>query len=371
MSTFKVPLTKIREINPHPNADRLQLATVYGFQVVVPKDKYKVGDPVVYVPIDSILPQDVEDRIFPPDSKIKLNKHRIRQIRIRSFPSQGMLIDPAMFGDKLILPISFEADMSAALGITKYEPPETDYSPRGTQPRDKPFENPRFHKYNGLENMKWFPDLFKQGEEIVIQEKLHGSNCRAAILPTAYNSILKKVMRFFRLLPQYEFCYGSNNVQLQDRRGYKGYYGEDVYGKVLKKVGAKEKLRPGETVYGELIGEGIQNNYHYGHKEHHFVIFDVKVEQEDGTKKWLTPEEVESFAKERGFDFVPVIYKGPFHKEVIAELVSGPSIYCPAQKIREGIVVKSRNEYDSFGNKKALKCINPAYLDDEENTDNH
>ena len=60
-STFKVPLTEIVDIIPHPKADRLEVAVIYGFQVIVQKDRYKVGDEVIYVPIDSILPQNIED----------------------------------------------------------------------------------------------------------------------------------------------------------------------------------------------------------------------------------------------------------------------------------------------------------------------
>jgi RNA ligase (TIGR02306 family) len=371
---YKVPVTTIREINPHPNADRLELATVYGFQVVVGKGRYKPGDTIIYVPIDSILPEWLEARLFPADSKIKLNNHRVRQIRIRSVPSQGMIVDPSVVQDHLTCVIGAfirdQDDLSIDLGIKKYEPPEPEL-PRGVTPRDKPLENPRFHKYNGLDNIKWYPDLFKQGEEVVIQEKLHGSNCRAALQPTAPSTLWKKILKFVRLLPQHEFCYGSNNVQLQDRRGYSGYYGEDVYGNVLANIDAANKLKPGETIFGELIGEGIQANYHYGHRQHHFVLFDVKVTLEDGTQKYLNPDEVEAFAKERGFDLVPVLYKGPFHKAVLNELVSGPSVYYPDHKVREGVVVKSRNEYDQFGQKRALKYINPDYLDDTSNTDNH
>ena len=56
-SVYKVPLTTIVKVEPHTNAERLELAFVYGFQVIVQKGKYQVGDKVVYVPIDSLLPQ--------------------------------------------------------------------------------------------------------------------------------------------------------------------------------------------------------------------------------------------------------------------------------------------------------------------------
>ena len=76
-STYKVPLTEIVAIEPHPNADRLEIATVYGFQVIVKKDAHKVGDRMIYVPIDSILPQNIEDYLFPEDSKVKLTKSNL------------------------------------------------------------------------------------------------------------------------------------------------------------------------------------------------------------------------------------------------------------------------------------------------------
>ena len=131
------------------------------------------------------------------------------------------------------------------------------------------------------------------------------------------------------------------------------------------------KIKPYEVIYGELIGPGIQKNYTYGHKEHHFVLFDVKKVQEDGSLIWLNPEEVEAYAKERGFDFVPVLYKGPFNKEFTKTLTEGPSVLAPSQKIREGVVIKSRYEYDNEQSKKALKWLGEAYLDQKDTTDFH
>ena len=49
-------IQEILEINEHPNADALELATILGWQVVIKKDQFKVGDKVVYVGLDSILP---------------------------------------------------------------------------------------------------------------------------------------------------------------------------------------------------------------------------------------------------------------------------------------------------------------------------
>lgn len=381
MSEFKTCFTRIKEVKEHGNADSLEVAVVYGFDVIIRKDAYKVGDLVLYVPIDAVLPADLESLLFTEGSKIKLHKSRVRQIRIRGRASQGMLVSVADV-DQLMglrgvkrngLRFEEEHDYKEMLGVVKYEPPVPEFQKNLTEGRKKNANNPLFHSYNGLDNLKWFPDRFKEGEQVVIQEKLHGTNCRAGLLPTQANTLWKKIKKMFGLLPTHEFCYGSNNVELTGRDNHKGYYGENVYGKALKSVNAKNKLKPMEVIYGEIIGEGIQKNYDYGRKDKHFVLFDVKVFKEDGSFTWLNPEEVETFAQERGFDIVPVLHRGEFNAALAKELTKGNSVYCPTQKIREGVVVKSRYGYNDeycSSSKRALKVISEEYLD-KDNTDFH
>ena len=375
-STFKVPLTEIVDIIPHPKADRLEVAVIYGFQVIVQKDRYKVGDEVIYVPIDSILPQNIEDKLFPSESKIKLTKHRIRQIKIRGLASQGMIIDPLEIKEFVdTAHHQVEDDLAKELNITKYEPPQAHHPVIGvTTKKEKAFENKNFHKYGGLDNIKWYPQLFKEDEIIVLQEKIHGTNARAAIMPFQANTLWKKILKFFNMHPTSEFCYGSNNVQLQNKSNHTGFYGEDVYGQVFKQLNVKDKLKFGETIYGEIYGEGIQKNYTYGCKsgERKFVLFDVRVLQADGTHKWLSPDEVSAFAKERGFDMIPEVYRGPYKNlEFIKSFTTGNSVLAPSQKVREGVVVKALTEYDQHGHNRALKVISEDYLSDENNTEFH
>ncbi|MCX9024648.1 MAG: hypothetical protein OIN85_00965 [Candidatus Methanoperedens sp.] len=371
-STFKVPYTAILNITEHNNAHSLEVCWVYGFQVIAQKGKFKVGDKVIYVPIDSILPQWLEDRLFPADAKIKLNKHRVRQIRIRKLASQGMLISLEEVADYIKTPV-LEKDYSHWLGITKYEPPAPQIQgPGGGRNRNKKHEHPLFHKYNGIDNIKWFPDLFKEGEtEVVIQEKLHGTNARASLLPFMATTWKKKLLKLFRLAPAIERCYGSNNVQKSVSTNAKHWYENDVWGDTFKAIDVFSKLKLGEIVYGEIVGPGIQNNYDYGLKEHRFVAFDVKVLQPDGKFKWLNPEEVATYCAERGFEHVPVIYTGKYYRNLTESFTKGPSVYSPTQKVREGVCIKQRTEYDFGGNKRALKWVSEDYLDDKTNTDFH
>lgn len=383
MSDFRVPLTTIVSVSAHDNADRLEIADVYGYQVVVQKGRYKPGDVIIYVPIDSILPPDVEGLLFPEGSKIKLNGSRVRQIKIRGLYSQGMIVSP----DDIISLVDIrgfdlESDLSMVLGITKYEPPDIEAPSTGNggkkQKKGSRTGNPSFHQYNGLTHLNYIPSAFS-GDVVCIQEKLHGTNARAGIVPYVANTFWRRVKQFFGLAPKFENCFGSNTVQKYPTASKKVTHNENMVGKkdvwthVFTEIDVFSKLKPGEVVYGEIIGPKIQKNYDYGLDSPRFVLFDVKV-YKDGQWSWLSPPDAHAFAIERGFEFVPVLYRGPFDREHAKSLLFGPSAYCPSQPVREGIVVKSENDYNRemfTGNRKALKWVSPVYLGDETNTDFH
>lgn len=373
-SGYKVPYTKILDIQPHNNAERLEVATVYGFQVITQKGKYKVGDKIIYIPIDSILPANLEAIIFPADAKVKLSKSRVRQIRLRGLASQGMIVNPEEVRS-IVNPDYFteEQDVRSILGVKKYEPPvrEERVNLGGPKSRNSKNPHPLFHKYNGLGNIKWFPNMFKDGDQVVIQEKLHGTNARAALLPFRPTTLWKKFLTLIKMAPEVEQCYGSNNVDKSAVKG-KGFYSEDVWGNAFKNIDVFSKLKLGESVFGEIVGPGIQKGYSYGLKEHRFVLFDVKRLLPDGSQVWLTPDEVEAFAAERGFEYVPVLYKGPFNKDMAYHLTKGASTFNDkSEKVREGIVIKAATNYSIEGNKQALKWVSEDYLADETNTDEH
>ena len=56
MSRKLASIQRIWKIEPIEGADRIELAYVLGWQCVVNKDKFKVGDLAVYFEIDSFLP---------------------------------------------------------------------------------------------------------------------------------------------------------------------------------------------------------------------------------------------------------------------------------------------------------------------------
>ena len=384
MSTHRVEIVRIDEIAPHGNADRLSLAKISGWQVVVSKDSYKSGDWALYVPVDSVLPNSLELRLFPPGSKISLKKGRIRSIKIRGQMSQGMLISlndvelelAANWDGKQPIPnFVLGLDLAERLNITKYEPPEPDFAgpalPRGKK-ASKNQVNPNFKKYTDIENIKWYTDIFKEGEAVYISEKLHGTSARYGYVPRHYEGFLAPAraaaMNFLAkwgIVKAQQFVYGSRNCQLQTGSN-KSWYSEDVYAKILKQENILARLEPGECIYGEIVGHSIQKGYTYGcgEGEHKFYVYDVMV---DG--KFLDYPAFARWCSKRNFEPVPKLYVGPWSTEVHMRHRDGDSTI-GGQKVREGVVIKSVVDQDSICGRKVLKSISDAYYL-EDNSDYH
>jgi RNA ligase (TIGR02306 family) len=388
MASFKVPLTRVCEVLPHDNAERLEIVKIYDWLVVTGKGNFNPGDQVVYIPVDSILPPEVEDFLFPMTSKIKLSKHRVRSIKIRGHISQGMVVDPQDFAKlgKSLDAYHDEDDLAEYLGITKYEPPDCAL-PQNLQVKKKPKKgNPNFTKYTDIENFKWYDRVFQDGEQCYISEKLHGTSFRAGWYLNEANTIWKKVKKFFGLLPDWEFCWGSRNVQIQCKLYHKGYYNEDVYTKMVRKYDLMNKIPQGYAIYGEIVGDGIQKGYTYGcgPGEHKLYVYDVKYTGVKHPQQYLnyqlnTDDETlgpdhlptfKAFIEGIGLTPVPCLYVGPFKRDILEQHRDGDSTI-GGQKVREGVVLKSVWEANAACGRKCLKVISDAYYLQNDNTDFH
>jgi len=109
----------IVDIQPIPNSDFICLGKVLGWQSVIRKNEYQVGDRVVFVPIDTVLP-DTEWSAFLKDKVDPTKPIRVRTSKIRGVVSQGIIFPMS------ILPEGEYAkgqDVGELIGITKYEQP--------------------------------------------------------------------------------------------------------------------------------------------------------------------------------------------------------------------------------------------------------
>jgi len=330
---------------------------------VARKGTYKVGDRAFYTPPNSVLSPELEAQLFPPESKLTLDKGRVKAIKIRGFVSLGMLIpeqdvrELRNYTERLY----GEQDYQKLLGITKYETPAPETNTQTTnKKRAKKHENPHFDKCGGLNNFKWYPDMF-DGEYVVVTEKIHGTNFRAGWVPRAKYTLWQKIRGFLHRVTgtedpnRWEFVFGSNNVQLQDKPDHKGFYDSNVYREAVDQYNLRNVIPKGVVVYGEVYGAGVQKGYDYGLPfSRELALFDAK---RDGI--WLTHDALWALADQMKVPCVPVLYRGPFVRETIEKLLYGPSLVCGTQKVREGVVVKNLRYYSS--DRKAVKWISPEY----------
>lgn len=99
---------RVLKIEPIEGADFIQKATVLGWELVIKKDEFKVGDLAGYIQIDTVVPE-IEQFEF-----LRERKFRVRTIKLRKQISQGLLV-PLPFGNW-----KEGDDLTEALGVKKY-----------------------------------------------------------------------------------------------------------------------------------------------------------------------------------------------------------------------------------------------------------
>ena len=104
-------IQRIHEITPIDGSDAIETAHVLGWQVVIKKGEYSIGDLCTYIQIDTVVPDS------PEFSFLAARNFRVRTIKLRKQISQGLIIP---------LPVgSWKEgdDVTEIIGIKKYEKP--------------------------------------------------------------------------------------------------------------------------------------------------------------------------------------------------------------------------------------------------------
>jgi RNA ligase (TIGR02306 family) len=121
---------KLISVEPHPNADRLDLVKVLGYQCVTEKGLHSAGDLIIYIQPDSVLPEDAAWA----EGYSKYSPGRIKAVKLRGEFSEGIIVKFEQVG----LENSFGSegfDVAELLGIKHYEPPlPQDLSAKGLLP---------------------------------------------------------------------------------------------------------------------------------------------------------------------------------------------------------------------------------------------
>ena len=384
-STHKVNVVRIKEILPHPNADRLGIVYIGGYQCVVQKDSYKVGDLAIYIQPDTIVPEIKQfDFLWTGHKEFMATgivPARTRRITVRKFRgqwSEGLLmpisefifdrLHSVLYNGREATVIVEDTDVAELLGFTHYEEPEEkqDTRQQSKQHKGKPksirgwfwylvsffYKRPTYGEDQtkppkimapiyDVESFKNYGYIFDSPEEdVIVTEKLHGFNAR--------------------------YLFDGEKMHVGSHNYWKSEKSTCVWRRTLRGNPWIEefcKMFPQHTLYGEIVPVFKGFNYGIGDDKPRLFAFDVLKPNGAYVDKrdlfGLDPLTL-------GQHLVP-LFNGHCHKfdrDTILSLVEGPSMVPGAKHIREGIVVSSAVERRVRGIGRAqLKLKSMAFLE--------
>jgi len=366
MSEVKRKLASVQKIvalRPIENADKIEVAQVLNWECVVKKGEFQVGHLIVYIEIDSIVPERAEFEF------LRERKFRVKTIKLRKQISQGLVVGPS------ILPSGNyceDMDVTDILGIKKYDPQaqEEQQIINTSVPKSKVLKylmNYSIFRYIYLKfntvDKGWPSWIQKTDEErlavcakkitnnfdkiFYVSEKLDGSSG---------TFFIHKNRKWG--FPTWGFGVCSRNIWLKKEDN-------SNYWKIAKKYDLQNKLKNLKkeiVVQGEIIGPAIQKNK-YSLKDIDFYVFNVV---ENGVK--YSPDQMILFCEQLGLKHVPILAQSTVwalvdcKKEDVSQMVQALVKYSNANSAlapvpREGIVMRVVDDPSV-----SLKVISPEFL---------
>lgn len=395
----------IDKVVEHPNADRLELAIVGGWQCVIKKGEYKGGDKAVYCEIDSMLPIDypafnfLEERTSDNRTVDGKRYHRLKTAKFRKELAQGLLIPvPDKFKKA-----EEDTNLTLELGILKYEP-KPPQQPQSKETQGSSWYMRLARKIVGNIGgalLPWPAQLMKSDQDRIQNKSVMFRTCQEGEVSFEVTYKLDgSSMTCFMIDDEGRTRHGvcSRNYELQvggaeytfmeqlrlwlgttmfrNRRFFttwkwnkvewkKGADGtSDNFTEMYQKLSIANRLQAYYdatgvmiTTQGELIGPSIQSNFE-GVEDYEYHVFSV---YKNGSEEVL-PDEAREICKELGLNYVPVLVVNfviPKDWEIadILKMAEGQRAFNPTkQSYREGLVFKMRNKVGSF------KAISNSYL---------
>lgn len=330
MSIFKVEVVKINSVTSHPNAVRLDIVEIenMGYQVITAKGNLRSGDLAFYFPIDSVISELFLDKFGIRNYYSK----KLRAAKLRGIFSEGLLI---RVGENFAGNIG--DDYTANFGVQKYEYP----IPTGMSGEKETHIGQ--YKFPSPENLKRYKDVLMEGEEVVVTEKLHGTNF--TVLVDAESNI--KI--------------GSHNYFWKNTEANKTL----VYIRAYNENAALHKLSANTQVFGEIYG--VQDiKYGLNNGKIGIALFAVR---RDG--RFLNYSDFVEFCEEFNLPRVPLLYIGAYNWSAVSQFNNADSVKSP-NCMMEGVIVQPIVErtHPEIG-RVVLKLISERYQLRQNGTELH
>lgn len=408
-SNYLAKIVEMKNPKKHPNADKLQIWDVNGYDVITDLSR-KEGDICIYFPPECQLNHDIVSKMNMYSTKA-LNadetktgyindKRRVKAVQLRGIVSEGMVLPV----DEVLACLNVNLDEDLQIGLDfdtidniivcqKYVPAVTKFDKSQQQAREKgkpevseylvPGQFNLHYSTSKLQDNIW---KFDNPDDIVcITDKWHGTSAVFSnVLTKRKLSVWEKIKKFFGAnVPTEEYTpmYSSRTVIKSIDGKYnvpsEGYYNSDVWGKVFQDL--KPILFKGYTLYGEIVGytgeKMIQKGYHYGciPGQHKFRVYRITETQSDGCVYEYGFHEIEDFCATHNLMTVPLFYRGTikefqerinpnetFLNNLKAVYLEKMCSYNDDKVPSEGICIRNES-----GNKIAYKLKSKLFLDKE------
>jgi len=314
----------ISEVKAHPNADRLDLVKILGFQCVTQKGLYKGGEKIVYIRPDAVLPLE-----HWTENYRKYSPKRIKAVKLREFWSEGIIVRL----DQLPIDISDKEvgeDVSELIGVVHYEAP---------QPQDLQVKGYLPHGIGSTDEIRFenIIDELPFGSIVDVTLKYDGQSCS-----------------FYYNIDTDEFGVLGRNLEmkLEAVNNYTAHV--DRYNIKNKLIAYCKEHGKSLCIRGESYGQGIQSSENNPHsqKPKGWVMFSVYNIKERKYHRKNDRFYFRNVAQELELPFVDIIESDV---ELTNELIQKYSI--GIDKIEgkpfEGVVINHENG--------SFKVINKSY----------
>lgn len=329
-------IQRIKDLKPILNADRIELAIVGGWQTVVKKGEFSIGDLCVFFEIDSILPDKPEFEFMRP------RKSMVKSMKMKGVLSQGLALPLIYVG--LNKDFTENTDVTNILEVKKYELPIS---------------------FKNGDSAGLFPSyLIPKTDEIRVQSAM-------GIIDELKNREVYITVKCDGTSATYLLY---NNEFIVCSRGFIKKDGDNIYWNIARKYDIENRLR---SVYrinninlgiqGEICGEGIAKN-RMGLEGHKFFVFNV---YNLNTKTYYDIQFANGIAWNLDLDFVPydsfyskLAFEFPFDTTLDKLLDMAKGNYEGTNNPREGIVIRPTIEAysETLKGRMSIKVINNEYL---------
>ena len=346
MAFFGVTIETISEVTAHGNADRLEVARCkdLGFVFVVPKGTQRPGDRVLYIPIDAIIPAELAEKWGVRRFLAGKNHNRVKTVRLRGEISQGLVMPLKWLAEYGLDEAAPPEAITQGFGITQYEPPVLVI--QGGKLRPLPAGLSEYDIEGAERHLDVLESLLDQ--PVVVMEKIEGSNLSVTVDEAGALFVNQR----------------HHTIEPDGPDTHTWWVGARQSGLIAFAQWLHQHTGKHVTVYGELIGPGIQGNL-YRLKTHTVLSYDAFVD-----RAWVPWERLRGFFAEYPGEpkpaLVPVLGQGMSLREWLEgrnlrDASNGPSTL--AETPREGIVIKPLAEgtHPIIG-RLIIKQRSPEYL---------